>query len=142
MVKKFIISRFAGGRRLAICWGEFRTEYLEGDPKRLKQCLGYLNLDQADPALLVKLQEALERFYRLEARSLAKFGKPKLFRIWRVDSKILQIEFKGGYTELRVPAKSDAVLKRCLEEVFANQSLLPDFKRELAQFLKEERNAG
>lgn len=138
MPKTFVISRFSGGRRLAVCWGEFRTEYVEDDPKSLKQCLGHLNLDHRDPALLAKLKDALERFYRLEARSLAKFGKPKLFRIWRVDPKTLQIDFKGGYTELRGAARSDAILKRCLQELLANQLLLPDLKRELAEFLRDE----
>jgi hypothetical protein len=142
MAKTFIISRYAGGRRLAISWGDFRTEYLEDDPKSLKRCLGYLNLDKGDPALLEKLQVALERFYRLEARSRAKFGEPKLFRIWRVDAKTLQIDYNGGYTELRGRSSSDAVLKRCLVEMFANQTLLPDLKRELAEFLRNEREAG
>lgn len=141
MAKKFVISRFAGGRRLAICWGEHRTEYVEDDPKSLKQCLAYLNLDQRDAAIFKKLKESLEHFYKLEARSLAKFGEPKLFRIWRVDSKILQIEIKGGYTELRGRTFSDATLRRCLDEMFANRTLLPDLKRELANFLRDEGNS-
>jgi hypothetical protein len=142
MAKKFVISRFAGGRRLVVCWGDFRTEYLEDDPKSLKRCLGFLNLNPSDPKLLASLQEALERFYRLEARSLAKFGPPKMFRIWRVDPKTVQIELKGGYTELRGQAKSDATLKRCLEEMFANPTLLPELKRELAEFLRNEKTKG
>lgn len=142
MAKQFVVSRIPGSRRLVICWGEFRTEYLEDDPKGLKRCLGYLDLDQGDAALLAKLEAAVERFHRLEARSLAKFGEPRLFRIWRVDPRVLQIEFKGGYAELRGQARGDAALRRCLEEMFANQMLLPDLKRELAEFLRDERNAG
>lgn len=138
MAKKFVVSRFAGGRRLAICWGDFRTEYLEDDPKSLKKCLGYLNLDERDRKLFEDLKAALEKFYRLEARSLEKFGKPKMFRIWRVDSTYIQIELKGGYAELRGRAASDAILKRCLEEMFVNQTMLRDLKRELAEFFRHE----
>ena len=141
MPKKFVISR-NGERRLMICYGDFRAEFLEDDPKNLKKCLVYLGLKQQTPAMLETLQEALERFYQLETRSLAKFGRPKVFRIWRVDAKVIQIDFKGGYAELTGKAKSDATLKRCLEDLGANLLLLSDLKRELDEFLQGENQAG
>lgn len=142
MAKTFVISRFSVGRRLAVCWGEFRTERLEDDPKSLERCLGHLGLERGDPALVAKLRDAVERFYRLEARSLARFGPPKVFRIWRVDSQTLQVEFQGGYAELVGRAASDAALARCLAEMLANTRLLGDLKRELAEFRRDETGAG
>jgi hypothetical protein len=140
MANQFVISR-NGDRRLMVCWGDYRAEHLEDDPKSLKKCLGYLGLGQAGPTAFAQLQEALERFYGLENRSLAKFGKPKMFRIWRVDAKTLQIDFKGGYAELNGKAKSDAALKRCLRDLGANALLVSDLKRELAEFLRDEQTA-
>lgn len=121
-----------------IFWGENRAEYLEDDPKGLKKCLGYIGITKDIPKFLGKLQESLERYYALEKRSLEKFGKPKTFRIWRVDTKTIQIDFKGGYSELGSKAKSDTALRRCLEEMGASQLLLGELKRELAEFLKSE----
>jgi hypothetical protein len=137
MANRFVISR-KGSRRLMICWGDYRAEHLEDDPKSLRRCLGFLGLERAGPAVFAKLEEALERFYVLENRSLAKFGKPRMFRIWRVNAKTLQIDFNGGYAELSDKARSDAALKRCLDDMGANQLLLSDLKRELADFLRGE----
>ena len=137
MAKKFVICR-NGSRRLMVCFGDYRAEFLEDNSKSLKSCLVHLGLDKDDLRMVARLQEALERFYSLEARSLAKFGEPKVFRIWRVDAKVIQIDFKGGYAELNGRAKSDAVLKRCLEDLGANLLLLPDLRRELTEFLRSE----
>ena len=137
MANKFVVSR-NGNRRLLVCFGDYRAEYLEDDPKGLRKCMGHLGLGADATALLAKLQEALDRYYLLESRSLAKFGKPKMFRIWRVNATLIQIDFNGGYAELNGKAKSDTALKRCLEDMGANQLLLGDLKRELGEFLREE----
>ena len=141
MANRFVISR-NGGRRLMVCRGDYRAEYLEDDPRSLARCLGLLGMDRAGPAALAKLREALERFYVLENRSLARFGKPKVFRIWRVDAKTLQIDFNGGYAELGGKVRSDAALRRCLHDTGANRLLLGDLKRELADFLGGEQTTG
>ncbi len=86
MPKRYFINR-TGARRLSIGLGVYRTELLEGPRDGLKECLGQLGIKKDIATELKTLRAALDRFYLLEARSLAKFGRPKLFRIWRVDAQ-------------------------------------------------------
>lgn len=138
MANVFTVSRM-GGKRLRIAYGDFRTEYLEDTPKQIPLVLSLLELKKTDPKLQAQLQQALNAFSVREQRATAKFGPDKTFRIWRLDDKTLQIDFKGGHAELNSTASSDPLLKRCLNELGANEFLLPDLKRELKEFLKSER---
>jgi hypothetical protein len=95
-------------------------------------------LNRNDAKLLQELRETMDLFLLREQRSLEKFGKPRMFRIWRVDPKMLQVDFDGGYAELKKATASDAVLKQCLAELGANQLLLPDLKKDLRDFQKED----
>ena len=63
-----------------------------------------------------------------DQREVSRFALffPKLFGIWRVEPKVLQIEYKGGFTELRGPARSDTTLKRCTVRLFELVDLLAE----------------
>ncbi len=138
MAATFSICRVAP-QRLFILFGDFRTELIESKPEQIPLVLSLLNLKSTDAKLQKQLQQALDAFYVREQRAVAKFGPDKTFRIWRLDSKTLQIDFKGGHAELSSSASSDPILKRCLNELGANEFLLSDLKRELKEFLKNER---
>lgn len=81
----------------------------------------------------------MELFLLREKRAEEKFGKPRDFRIWRINAKTLQVDFGGGHTELKSDATGDHALKRCIDELGANDLMLSDLKKDLAAFRKEER---
>lgn len=138
MASTFVVSRVGGQRFMVRYKRHFVAECLGTDPMQLALTLSNLNLNPKSATLQKELRAAIERFLFLESRSHEKFGKPKIFRIWRVDSKTLQIDFGGSSLELKSDAAGDAVLKRCLDDLGANDLLLSDLKRELAEFRKND----
>ncbi len=139
MAKQFVVTR-VGKERLRICYGDFRAECLGSDDDQLRRALAVLGPNRASAGLVRELRKAMDRFLLLEQRSVERFGKPRLFRIWRVDGTTLQVDFDGGYAELKSKAASEPALRRCLAELGANDLLYPEFKKELKEFLKEERH--
>jgi hypothetical protein len=139
MAARFVVSRVGLQRFMIRYKDHYVAECLGDDPKQIKLTLSLLGLDGRDARLQGELRAALELFLFREKRAEEKFGKAKLFRIWRIDAKTLQVDFKGGHTELKNRATSLQALKRCLHELGANDFVLPDLKRELAAFRKDER---
>jgi hypothetical protein len=137
MPTSFIISR-VGLQRFMVYHKHYRAECVGTEPKQFATALSSLGLDGRSPKLHDELRAAFDRFLALEKRAEEKFGKATTFGIWRLDAKTLQVDFGGGHTELKSAAGGQA-LKRCLVELGANDYLLPDLKRELAAFLKDER---
>jgi hypothetical protein len=137
MANRFVVTR-VGNERFRICYGLYRAECLGHDDGQLRSALGFLGLDRTDARLARELREAMDRFLFLEGRSREKFGKPTVFRIWRVDRRRLQVDFDGGYAELWAAATGERTLKRCLADLGANDLLYPDLERELKEFLKRE----
>jgi hypothetical protein len=137
MSKRFVVTRISKGR-LRICYGDYRTESLGTDDSQLRLAISLLELSGPKAKHFKELRAAVDRFLELEQRSLEKFGKPRTFRIWRVDAKTLQVDFGGGFAELKSTAPSEQAMKRCLDDLGANQFLFDEFKKELKEFLKEE----
>lgn len=139
MAAPFVVSRVGLQRFMIRYKDHYVAECLGDDPKQIKLTLSLLGLDGRDARLQGELRAALELFRFREKRAEEKFGKATLFRIWRIDAKTLQVDFGGGHTELKSRATSLQALKRCLHELGANDFVLPDLKRELAAFRKDER---
>jgi hypothetical protein len=137
MPAPFTVSR-VGLQRFMVCHKHYRAECTGTEPKQFAMTLSNLGLDGRSPKLHGELREAFDRFLALEKRAEEKLGKATTFRIWRVDAKTLQVNFGGGHSELKNPATSGPALKRCLDELGANDFLLPDLKREMAAFLEDE----
>jgi hypothetical protein len=133
----FLISR-VGLQRFMVSYTHYRAECVGTEPKQFTTTLTQLGLDGRSPKFHAELRAAFDRFFALEKRAEEKFGKATTFRIWRVDAKTLQVDFGGGHAELKSAAGGPAV-KKCLDELGASEFLLPDLKRELAVFLKDER---
>lgn len=137
MGKGFVVTR-VGGNRFRICYGDYRAECLGQDDAQFRAVLGSLQLNPKDAGFLRDLRETMDLFLVRETRSIEKFGKPRMFRIWRLGRKTLQVDFDGGYAELSDTASTDKALKQCLKELGASDLLLPDLKRELQEFLKDD----
>jgi hypothetical protein len=139
MASPFVVSRVGLQRFIIRYKHHYAAECLGDDPQQIKLTLTLLGLDARDARLQGELRAALELFLFREKRAEKKFGKAKEFRIWKIDAKMLQVDFGGGHTELKSGATSMQALKRCLDELGANDLMLPDLKRELAAFRKDER---
>ena len=136
MRSEFVITRV--NRRFRVVYHHYRTACKSFEPDELRKVLKALALSPSDSKLFEQLQQACERFLVLEQRAIEKFGPWTTFRIWRVDSKTLQVDFDGCYTELKNQASSDRELKACLQRLGANEFLLDDLKRELKAFREAE----
>lgn len=141
MSTRFRVRRLAYDR-FHVYYQEYFSEIDGHDLKRLKSALKLLGLDRSDKRLQEELRHTFEVFLMREARSVEKFGKPRHFRVWRVDARTLQVDFQGCYAELDIGEVGDSqALKRCLRDAHANDLLLSDLKRDVKDFLKAERSA-